>query len=53
MALMVFSGAWRKLIYKKPEVKISWHCPFNNTAVVLHEECIGYNNRIQDLLKIK
>jgi hypothetical protein len=28
-ALMVFSGAWGKLIFKKSlKSKISWHCPF-------------------------
>ncbi len=29
MALMVFSGAWGKLIHeKKQKLKIWWHCPF-------------------------
>ncbi len=29
MALMVYSGAWGKLIHEKNEKqKISWHCPF-------------------------
>jgi hypothetical protein len=29
-ALMVYSGAWGKLIHEKNQKqKISWHCPFN------------------------
>ncbi len=29
-ALMVYSGAWGKLIHEKSQKsKISWHCPFN------------------------
>ncbi len=31
---MVYSGAWRKLIHEKKNLKstISWHCPFNGIA---------------------
>ncbi len=29
MALMLFSGAWRKMIHeRKLKQKVSWHCPF-------------------------
>ncbi len=32
-ALMVYSGAWGKLIQeKKQKSKISWHCPFNTVS---------------------
>jgi hypothetical protein len=35
-ALIVFSGAWGKLIHeKKQKQKISWHCPFNHVFVFL------------------
>ncbi len=32
---MVYSGAWGKLIHEKNQKqKISWHCPFKETAVL-------------------
>jgi hypothetical protein len=34
MALLVYSGAWRKLIHeKKQKSKISWHCPFKMNKI--------------------
>ena len=33
-ALMVYSGAWGKLIHEKNQKqKISWHCPFNKCPI--------------------
>jgi hypothetical protein len=35
-ALIVYSGAWEKLIHEKNQKsKISWHCPFNHVQYVL------------------
>ncbi len=32
MTLMLFSGAWAKMIHEKNmKQKISWHCPFKGT----------------------
>ncbi len=34
---MLYSGAWGKLIREKNrKSKISWHCPFKETTMFLH-----------------
>jgi hypothetical protein len=44
-ALMVYSGAWGKLIHEKnlTSKKISWHCPFNVVKSVHHDLGSGLN----------
>ncbi len=33
--LMVYSGAWGKLIHEKTQqLKISWHCPFKRLIIL-------------------
>ncbi len=42
-ALMVYSGAWGKLIYEKNQKsKISWHCPFNPICI----QAVGHQNTL-------
>jgi hypothetical protein len=44
-ALLVYSGAWGKLIHekKKQKSKISWHCPFNADKAHWHSGTTFYN----------
>ncbi len=46
-ALLVYSGAWGKLIHeKKQKSKISWHCPFKCMQFSSHTRCF-----LDELLK--
>jgi hypothetical protein len=48
--LMVYSGAWGKLIYEKNQKsKISWHCPFKGTTMALTFFVMNYEHTVQYL----
>jgi hypothetical protein len=39
MTLMLFSGAWGKIIHEKNlKQKISWHCPYKEFTVTVYNQ---------------
>ncbi len=43
MTLLLFSGAWGKVIHEKNlKQKISWHCPFNRTSEIFLKPAVAH-----------